>query len=445
MGDYKADTNARHLSLPGVLRRLFRRAGDGDPEGVPAAGHPAPDEVWAKARPVEIGGQTCVAGLTWQSRGFNPVGKPGYGVNWRDLHAGVDDPAYDGLTPLIAFVTHAVEETLAASGQESGPTDGRVAVAVEQTSEKLWWGTMMMNGRPLPITEYLFSSRQELIAWIDGESAEIDRVITVGDFASGMNISTPTLRLAASDLHPSADPPEFRRRQGRRVLKGVGVMGILIGLGCLGISAWSTVQRNDVTEIRFVPWEVELEPFMRSCETTLSGFWPRPPGWELDVAGCAAAGMVDDSVPAGRVPAMDADRGVAYHRFRLKAGHNAVLARAAAELLYETWDGDAEINAGEIVLTREFALTMVRGGGPTATRSDDLFAEAERRYLGLAAVTAEAGTVRIESDAGLGTLLARVRVINQQWPLSVRTLRRGGGGVEIVIEPRRQTMRESSG
>ncbi|MCY4006709.1 MAG: hypothetical protein OXE84_07795 [Rhodobacteraceae bacterium] len=444
----------QQAARPGVIAALRARLGK-RVSGRSGAPEPA-ESTWQQTRlnllshairPVSFGGQTCVVGLHWHHQRFNPVAGPTFGVSWREAHAGADDPAFAGLPPLVAIVGLAAEAADHSKFGERGATEGRVAVTVEDSGENLWWAAMLSEGQPLPIAEYLFNDQSGLIAWIESEASEIDRIITVGDFERELNVSKPLLRVDTRDIRPTPDQPEFRRRGGPvavRMAAGCALLGLL---GLLGNYVWSTVERASVTpDVQFVPWEMELETFVRGCESALSGFWPRPPGWEMDQAGCSAAGMQDNSVPQGQIPGIRAEHGIAYHRFRLMAGHNAVLARAAAELLYETWDGTAEIQPEEIVLTQTFSLIMNPVlGRRSQVMTDDLLEEAERRYLGLADVTLSDDGVRLTSQAGLASLIVRMLAIDQHMPLSVRTLRRGREGLEIVIEPRRQTMREASG
>lgn len=447
-GQQKGGEPRRNEARPAGLRgrgiRSLRRAIDRARSGL-AERRRRSQESSAAAKPVRIasfGGQPCVHGLSWWSRPPPLLSGPRVACSWRGMHATSDDRLIAGLPPLMAVAALAAEKSL--TGSEDW--DGTVILAVDDPREKLRWAGVMSNGQPSHAAELLFSDRDGLISWLQAECSSfgIDRLIAIGEFGDDLHASVNTLRIKIEDVRPDYSQPEFKRRVLPPLVRAAAAAGAVAAVASAGWMAWLEYRKASAVEdaVQLVAFEVQLAGLAAGCAGELSKFWPRPPGWEVDAAGCIAPGMTDEA--AGGVPS---GGGAAYRTFTLKPQHNAVLARAVAELLYGDWDGEAETAEETITLRREFAVAPVRADESlTRPRSQELAEAIQTHFLGLAtSVTADRRATTIRSRAAIPTLLEQLIELDRRMPLSLRHLSRRSGEVVIEVVPRQYIMMPAHG
>ena len=443
-GQEQQRAEARPARFPGKGIRSLRQAISRARSGL-AERRRRSRESFASIGPARIssfGGQPCVHGLSWWSRPPPLFSGPPVACAWRGMHATSDDRLISGLPPLMAAAALAAEKPL----PDRVDWDGTVILAINDPREQLWWAGVMSNGQPSHAAELLFSDRDGLISWIQTECSGfgIDRLIAIGEFGEEMQAPVNTLRIKVDDVRPDYSQPEFRRRLLPPLLRALAATAILAAAALAGWLGWLEFRKTSAVEeaVQLVAFEIELAELAAGCAGELSKFWPRPPGWEVDAAGCIAPGMADEAI--GRVPAGGGD---AYRTFRLKPQHNAVLARAVAELLYEDWDGEAETGEETIILRRAFALGPVRANeSRRRPRSQELAETVQTHFLGLAnSVTADRRAITIRSRAAIPTLLEQLVKLDRQMPLSLRYLSRRSGEVKIEVVPRQYIMMPADG
>ena len=393
-------------------------------------------------RIASFGGQPCVHGLSWWSRPPPLLSGPRAACSWRGMHATSDDRLTAGLPPLMAVAALAAEKSL--TGRDDW--DGTAILAVDDPREKLRWAGVMSNGQPSHAAELLFSDRDGLISWLQAECSSfgIDRLIAIGEFGDDLHASVNTLRIKVEDVRPDYSQPEFRRRILPPLVRALAAAGAVAAAAAAGWMAWLEFRKSIAVDeaAQLAAFEVELAGLAAGCAGELSEFWPRPPGWEVDATGCIAPGMYDET--AGGVPA---GGGAAYRTFTLKQQHNAVLARAVAELLYEDWDGEAETGNDTIILRRGFPVEPVRADeGLRRPGSRELAEAIPTHFLGLAtAVTVDRQSTTIRSRAAIPTLLEQLIELDRRMPLSLRHLSRRSGEVMIEVVPRQHIMKPAFG
>ena len=196
--------------------------------------------------------------------------------------------------------------------------------------------------------------------WLSEAQTQRDRI------RQGLAHIAPTLPLA--DIEPDAvsdDLPRFvhPRRVPARLLGTLGAGALLL---LAGVFVVVPVIREMLRAPPPPPPElvrVHIAPgaFAAACTTALEAWWPRRVGWQVASSGCAMAGHLP-AQPHLPDPEQT-DRLVApmviWRHLAPDGNRNAVLARAAAEQLLDSWPHDARLDLGGLTLWQVAPLSLV--------------------------------------------------------------------------------------
>lgn len=423
----------------GLMAPLMRATGAQEPALAPTL---------RTARLASYGGITGVCHLDWEIKADqNLFRSTGSGklvdVAWDDRVATTVGIEFEDQPALMALVS---------SDLAAEQLSGAVLLAFEDVTSKLWISGVLVDGKPALGPERLFETKADLCKYI-GDTANtsaITRVLCSKSLLEHLNLLKPVLVLGDPQLDPR-DFATFKRRNPlvskpvQQALASAAVIGALVyGLLYVGNAyIWPQDALPEVVE-QFAYVE-NFGEFQNGCEDAFSSPWPTAPGWALEREGCATNRMSDPEITGVlKEPA------TAYQVFRLKPQHNAILARRAAQLVYEDYPHQARMDRGKLLVLKPFNVSLKRradldpvpstgiaNGATNTVRS--LMHRVEDAFLGIeAGIKSRGGSVgakqkpqiEITTKASLSEVLRRIATLNDA---SLAKLHRQDGVIRLAL------------
>lgn len=352
------------------------------------------------------------------------------------MHATSTDRLLVGTAPLSAVIAGSV-------GMAPMVTEwqGATIIAATKTAESLYWAAIYIDGIPVAGEEMVFPDLDGLAAWVEKECqpGEVERLLASPEVLQRVDLHIEGMELGERPPENPELVPTLETRPLPRIARTAAAAAVVCGLGTgawLGMEKHLSGRTAPDPVVRMEAHAVPTEVFLARCHDALRGSWPVPPGWQADVTGCVATGMVDPHVPD---PSFRT--GSAYRRFSLIGGHDGTLARAAANELLGDWEGAWRMDDSLMLLERRIDVPLRRLGDAPPTEFAALRVETEAMFIGLAGeITAGGGRIVLRSAASIPTLVRRLIELHLRQPLSVRRFTRGRNGFEVILMPREVVM-----
>jgi hypothetical protein len=393
------------------------------------------------------GGITGVCHLEWEiaadqtmfsTKGAGKVVQ----VAWADRIAKAVGLEFENQPALMALIS---------SNLDAEEQSGAVLVAFEDTTRDLWISAVLVDGKPALGLELHFETKAALCKHV-GDTANtsaIARVLCSETLVDHLNLLKPVLKLREPQLDPR-DFATFKRpnplvsKPVQQGLAGVAVVSALVyGISLLGSTyLWPKDTISEVIEQ--YAYVEDFAQFRDGCEDAFASPWPTAPGWALEREGCASKRMADPEISGVlKEPA------TAYQVFSLKPKHNAILARRAAETIYEDYPHQARVDRGKLLVLKPFKVSLTRradldpaqptGTGKATKSSRSLMHRVEDAFLGVeAGMESRSGSVagkkspqiEITTKASLSEVLRRIATLNDA---SLAKLHRQDGMIQLAL------------
>lgn len=394
-----------------------------------------------------FGGITGVCHLEWEIASEQKLfSTSGTGklvqVVWADRVAKAIGIEFEDQPALMALIS---------SNLDAEEKSGAALVAFEDATRNLWISAVLVDGKPALGLELLFETKADLCKHVSdtANTSAIGRVLCSETLVDHLNLLKPAIKLRNPQLDPR-DFATFKRpnplvsKPVQQAIASVAVVSALV-YGASFIGSTYIWPQNTVTEIiEQYAYVEDFSQFRGGCEDAFASPWPTAPGWALEREGCASKRMADPEISGVlKEPA------TAYQVFRLKPKHNAILARRAAEAIYEDYPHQARVDRGKLLVLKPFKVSLTRradldpeqtiGLAKSSKSSRSLMHRVEDAFLGVEAgmqsrSRSVAGTQRpqieITTKASLSEVLRRVSTLEDA---SLAKLHRQDGVIQLAL------------